>query len=377
MLVLIISKQIGAFMITQPESSIIKEIKEQRPRFPVGLLSRQEKDRLIERGLVGLYRWYLARSQDTRNWNPDYSFEWPKLRTDHSPLLNDIIEGFYAVEQFVPDYTARAIDLVRKSYGRSHFHLRWGAEEERHANLWRNTLLFLGARSPEWIWEYTQALHQNQRWSLPWDDVPHLNCYVVIQERATQLNYLNTLAIASGKSDHSELVNDTDPVLAKAALTIAVDEAAHYHFFLEVTRLYLYYYPAQTIRALLDVINHFTMPALDLISIMPDVADFEEATYRAGVYTPRQHVQDVLGVALQHLGNIADRKTLARGVKRSRLVPDPDGNLRDTAIFDIFDYNAVESAVKRLFGRIQKHEQATGLAQVDPTHFVPSGLANQ
>ena len=90
------------------------------------------------------------------------------------------------------------------------------------------------------------------------------------------------------------------------------------------------------------------MPALDLISIMPDVADFEEATYRAGVYTPRHHIQDVLGVVFKHLGKVAGRKALTKGIKHSRLVPDPDGNMRDTALFDTFDYNAVEQAVKKI-----------------------------
>jgi len=363
-------------MFTKPDPSIINELKEQRPRFPVGLLSRAEKDRLIERGVAGLYRWYLKRSQASRTWNPDFSFDWPNLRTDHSPLLNHIIEGFYAVEQFVPDYTARAIDLVRDSYGRSHFHIRWGAEEERHADLWRNAMLFLRQRSPDWIREYAQALY-TRRWDLPWEDVPHLNCYVVIQERATQLNYLNTALIATGKSDNPELANDVDPVLAHAARTIAIDEAAHYHFFLEITRLYLYYYPADTLRALLDVVNHFSMPALDLISVLPDVADFEEVTYRAGVYTPRQHIKDVLDVVFKQLGNILDRRALSRGIKRSRQVPDPDGNSRDTALFDLFDYSAVEQAVKRLYKRVAQHEEEMGLATIDPTRFVPSGLGSQ
>jgi acyl-[acyl-carrier-protein] desaturase len=340
----------------------------------VSLLSRQEKDRLIERGLVGLYRWYLARSQSSRNWNPDLSFNWSALRTDHAPLLNHVIEGFYAVEQFVPDYTARAIDLVRSSYGRSHFHLRWGAEEERHADLWLNALLFLRSRSPAWVREYTQALHEKRRWLLPWDDVAHLNCYVVIQERATQLNYLNTLSIAMGKSKKPELANEVDPVLAHAARTIAMDEAAHFHFFLEVMRLYLYYYPAQTMHALLEVINHFAMPALDLIDIMPDLADFEESTYKAGIYTPRQHMQDVLGVVLKNLGGIVSRKSLAAGIRRSRQVPDPDGNIRDTALFETFDYNSIELAVKSVFQRIENHEEEVGLAEIDPTRFVPSGL---
>ena len=36
--------------------------------------------------------------------------------------------------------------------------------------------------------------------------------------------------------------------------------------------------------------------------------------------------------------------------------------------------HAVELAVKRAFGRIEKHEKETGLAAVDPTRFVPSGM---
>ena len=81
----------------QPDKDIVDEIEGQRPRYPVGLLSRQEKDRLIERGVHGLYRWYTTRSQSKRNWHPDGSFDWRNLRTDHSPELNTLVEGFYAV----------------------------------------------------------------------------------------------------------------------------------------------------------------------------------------------------------------------------------------------------------------------------------------
>ena len=42
------------------DPEIIAEIDAQRPKIPVGLLSREEKDRLIERGFLGLYRWYVA-----------------------------------------------------------------------------------------------------------------------------------------------------------------------------------------------------------------------------------------------------------------------------------------------------------------------------
>jgi acyl-[acyl-carrier-protein] desaturase len=359
-------------ILTKPDTQVVKEVEEQRPPYPAGLLSTRERDRLIERGMLALYRWYVDRSQATRNWNPDKTFEWRQVRTDHSPMLNHIVEGFYAVEQFVPDYTSKAVNLFRKSYGRSHFQLRWGAEEEKHADLWRNAMLFMRHRDPAWIEDYAQALH-NKEWDLPWEDVLHINCYVVVQERATQLNYLNTLAIAKGQSEHPELKNDTDPVLAQAAQVIAVDEAAHYYFFTEVLRLWLYYYPAKTLESLLDVVNNFTMPALDLIKVMPDQADFEEETYKASVYTPRQHIADVLAVALKNLG-LVDRRALTKGIKRSRLVPDEDWDMRDTAIIETFDYDSVENTVKTIYRKIERYEQETGHADIDPTIFVPSGL---
>jgi acyl-[acyl-carrier-protein] desaturase len=360
-------------MIT-PNETIIREIEEQRPSTPVGLLSKQEKDRLIERGLIGLYRWYLARSQTKRNWNPDKSFDWRSFRTDLSPELNNILEGYYAVEQYVPDYTVKTIQMTRKSYGRSHFQIRWGSEEEKHSDLWLNTLIFSQRRDPDWIREYQQSL-RNDEWMMPWTDVFHTIFYVVVQERATQLNYLNTAVIARGQSEVEAHKNDADPVLAQVAETIAVDEAAHYFFFLEVARLYLYYYPARALEALYDVINNFHMPGLDII---PNRDLLSETLYRAGVYGPRQYTRDVLAVALKNLG-IDDRrsfiKNISKGIKKTRVVPDEDGNPRDTAIFDLFDYDSVEKAVKKLFGRVANYEKEVGFDQIDPTPFVPSGLA--
>lgn len=352
------------------DTDIIKEIEEQRPRTPAGLLSRAEKNRLIERGLVGLYRWYVARSQATRNWNPDKDFDWRKFRADHSPQLNTIIEGFFAVEQYVPDYVTALLRVIRQSYGRSHFHIRWGSEEEKHSDLWQNTLLFSRFRTPQWIEEYKQALRSNE-WKLPWDDAFHMVFYPVFQERATQLNYLNMALIARGQSDKPELANDADPVLERVAQIIAIDEAAHYNFFLETTRLYLYYYPMQTLEAIVDVIKHFAMPAGDLI---PNHQKFFETAYKMGVYGPREYAKDVLQTVLNNL-TIEGRKALDMGIKRFRQVPDPEGNTRDTAIFETINYQAVESAVKRMFKKVEDYEREMGLADIDPTTFVPSGLA--
>jgi acyl-[acyl-carrier-protein] desaturase len=346
----------------------LEEIDAERPAAPVGLLSRVERDTLIERGLIGLYRWYVTRSQAARNWNPDQSFDWRHLRTDHSPQLNTIIEGFFAVEQYVPDYTRHTLTLARRSYGQANFQIRWGAEEEKHADAWQNALLFLRFRSPAWIRQYRHQL-RTSAWSLPWDDAFHMVIYALFQERATELNYLNTAIIARGKSRQPGFEAERDPVLANVAATIAADEAAHYHFFLEVTRLYLYYYPLQTLDAIHDVVEHFVMPGMDLL---PNIDELAELLLRSGIYGPRQYAADVIDVVLSQLG-IGGRRALVRGVRRSRQTPRDDGVMTDTSLFDALDRGAVELAVERVFRRIEQYEREVGLADVDPTHFVPVG----
>ena len=105
-----------------------------------------------------------------------------------------------------------------------------------------------------------------------------------------------------------------------------------------------------------------------------DGLTIEEATFKASVYTPRQHIADVLAVALKNLG-LVDRRVLTKGIKRSRLVPDEDWDMGDTAIIETFDYDSVENAVKSIFQKIGRYEQETGHADIDPTIFVPSGLS--
>ncbi len=334
------------------------------PRTPAGLLSNQEKDRLIERAFLGLYRWYTARSQETRNWNADLSFDWKSLRHDLPKEIMTTLTGFFAVEQYAPDYTSELVNMVRRSHGRSHFQLRWGSEEEKHADSWENAVLFSRQRSPQWLAEYKERLRA-QQWHLPFPDAIHNLVYTVFQERATQLNYLNLMKLATGKSD--KVQNAVDPVLAKVAQTIAVDEAAHYNFFLECARLYLYYYPQRTLEAIKNVIGQFSMPASHLI---PDWDEFATTVYKAGIYGPRDFNRDVMQVAFRNLG-IESRKKLEEGIKLGRQVPNFEGDgMVPTIIWDSFDYGSVEGDVKRLHVKIQDYEKGVGFDAVDPFEFV-------
>jgi acyl-[acyl-carrier-protein] desaturase len=70
------------------------------------------------------------------------------------------------VSAYTPDYILPLLNLIRRSYGRAQWHVRWGAEEERHADLWRNAVLSFGKRDEKWIDEYTVALRAKE-WRLP------------------------------------------------------------------------------------------------------------------------------------------------------------------------------------------------------------------
>lgn len=330
------------------------------------MLSRAEKDRAIQRGFHGLYRWYVDRSQAKRNWNPDRSFDWCALGQNHSPELLTIIEGFYGTEQYVPDYTNELLRLVRQNYGRSQFQLRWGAEEERHADLWRNVLLFSGGRTPRWIEQYTHDLRE-AAWTPLFDNPLHMLLYTVIQERATQIYYLNVVKIARGESEKPQFASDTDPVLAAVAQTIAVDEAAHYSFFLEGARLFLYYYPEETLAALIDVLRTFAMPAMHLL---PNTEALGRTIYEGGVFDGRLYSRDVVQAALKNLG-IASIKAVEKGVGRRREVPDENGSFSQAAaVIEGVDFTLVEGVVEALFARIGRYEDEIGLSAIDPTVFL-------
>lgn len=326
---------------------------------PVIKLSHAERHKHLEEAIVSLYRWYVAKSQTDRNWNPDLTIKWGEMRQDHSDEVHQTIEGFYAVEQYVPDYTSHLLNKVRQSHGRSHFQLRWGSEEQKHMELWRNAMLWGGRRSAKWVHEYGEEL-RNEEWRLPWDDPLHMLMYTVFQERATQVNYLNLGIIAKGKGYNGEA--GADPVLEHACKLIAADEAAHYHFFLECARMHLYFFPLQSLEALANVLRHFAMPAGNII---PDFNKFSETVMRIGVYGPRNFSRDVAKVALSQLG-LDSLRLVEEGIRRSRLIPNEEGLFRTGAIFETLRYQEVEKKVRTLFGRLKDYNIMSGRQEVEP-----------
>jgi acyl-[acyl-carrier-protein] desaturase len=338
------------------------ELASERPRHARALLSPDARARAIERGLLALFRWYSEHSQRCRVWHADTCIDWRAVRRDHNPSVAAIVEGFFAVEQYTPDYVAPLLGRIRESYGRSQWHVCWGSEEARHADLWRNAVVALGRRDERWIEEYTSELRRHT-WALPWDDTRHMLFYQVVQERATQVSYLNLGLALSGRLPR--LQTGTDDALAKACRLIAVDEAAHYAFFVEMARLFLYYEPEASVEALVDVVRHFAMPARDII---PGYDEFGRVLHEAGVFGRSIHYRDVVRVALSTLSAPAV-KELEDGVRRAREIPLTDGTRRTAAFLDTLNQRDVQRKVEHLFHRGQEHLGRAGLDGLFTSRF--------
>jgi acyl-[acyl-carrier-protein] desaturase len=295
-----------------------------------------------------LYRWYVAHSSK-RDWLVEESFDWTQLRPGHSRELMTIIEGFYAVEQYAPDYTSELLRLTRREYGRSQFYMRWGAEEEKHADLWRRTLLASKFRTVDELEGYTRACRENA-WQLPFDTPVHMLVYTVFQERATEVIYLNTAKVARGAVGRGAFASDTDPILAKVASTIAADEAAHYYFFLESARLYLYYFPEETLSALGDVLRAFVMPAADIV---PQYDAFIRELYAGNLFGRRKYVRDVVEPALEKLG-VAGVRSLEQALLRIRTC---GGGLEsdNAGVHEVVDGVFLEKTMCHLFDRLKPY----------------------
>jgi acyl-[acyl-carrier-protein] desaturase len=196
--------------------------------------------------------------------------------------------------------------------------------------------------------------------------------YTVFQERATQLTYMNFGALARGEGSPEQYGDAIDPVLESACMTLAGDEAAHYSFFGNGLRLYLYYFPMETLDAIHDVLAHFAMPAQDVIPNWQAVA---EAIYRTGVYGPKQFGRNVLVPVFKSL-SLKGKKAIEAGLKRSRSVPDGDGAQLKTALWDAFEPVGIRIKAQRIHDKIVEYEAGYGRHALDPVKFVTDAFWN-
>jgi acyl-[acyl-carrier-protein] desaturase len=259
----------------------------------------------LEKEIWKIYQEFFDLAERRRRWSLRDDVPWDQCNPATSPAIASIIESFCAVELFLPDYVGKFLPLVRGTRGRAWFAANWGYEESKHSLVMQEWLVRSGHRTEEQL-EEVQNWAVVGEWELPTDDVRGLACYTMSQELATWLHYRNLRL----------LIENTDPALSKLLNLVAVDERAHYDFYMKVLRLHLRDDRAGTIEQLKRVLNDFKMPATHLladsvqrVSAVKNLNIFNESLFYSGVYLP---IIEALGIEKREMRNqTAQKKSLS------------------------------------------------------------------
>ncbi len=249
---------------------------------------------------------YLALAERKRRWNPFTDIPYAQANPKTSQTLAQCVETFCAVEMYLPDFTSKMLHMIRRSRGRSWFHINWGYEESKHSLTLEGWLLASGHRTEEQR-EAVQASLSTLEWELPYDHPRQMVCYTMIQELATFWNYRNLETIAA---------KEKDLALIAGLRIISVDERVHYNFFRNTVKEWMKWDEAGTIEDLKYVFDHFSMPG------RTQIPGYDEAALvlaKTGIYGPREYIKLVKNPILEDLKLDKDFQKIEDAEERERL----------------------------------------------------------
>jgi acyl-[acyl-carrier-protein] desaturase len=242
------------------------------------------EERELEATFWALYRDFFDKAERKRRWSIREDIPWDQCNPQLAPPIANVVESFCAVELYLPDYTSKILPVVRSSRGRAWFYANWGYEESKHSLVLGDWLQRSRSRSDEQLADLEGMVFQRE-WNLPHDNHLAMLVYAMTQELATWLSYRN---LRLRLDEHGG-----DPALARLLGLLAVDEKAHYDFFLQCVEVYLKYDRAGTLEQMRRVMHNFAMPAInDLAESRQRLADIkslrvmDEDLYYRDVYLP-------------------------------------------------------------------------------------------
>lgn len=253
----------------------------------------------LENKFYDLYREFFNRAEAHRRWNIQKDIPWKSANPAMSDEVALIVESFMAVELYLPDYTAKILELVRKSRGRAWFQANWGYEESKHSLALEEWLIASGKRSVKEVRDFADMILQ-QEWNLPFETPRQMMIYTVFQELSTGLNYRNL---------RRQALELNDTALGTALGFIARDESAHYQFFLDGLKLYMQEDRDKTLEDMAKVLAQFRMPAHDLI---PDWEHRGKTIVGRQIFSDRIFFKDIVRPILANVGTTrAELKALS------------------------------------------------------------------
>ena len=255
----------------------------------VPLPARGSVSAKIEEAFYANFVRYFANAEAKRRWHMERDIPWDKATQNCSEATVGIVESFNAVEMFLPDYTHKIMELVRRSRGRAFFQANWGYEESKHSMVLEEWMLRSGNRTEEQLRDFERRLLGSE-WDLPFESPRQMIIYTMIQELATGINYTNLRRRAESEGD---------PALAHTLRWVSADESAHYNFFRKGVKAHLALEPDETVADLKFVFSRFVMPAH---AIIPEWANRGAQIEASGIYTPKIYLSKIYRPVLDDLG---------------------------------------------------------------------------
>ena len=265
---------------------------------------------------------FFDKSEDpegwNRRWNIQRDVDWRQVAAQPiDPNLAGLIESFFAVESWLPDFAGSGLTFYRRLLGLSHNHVNWSYEELKHGRLLELVLERSGARSAADIAEFRRDLWRTV-WTAPFNTARQMLCYAMIQEKATNRNYVQLREVALTQGAEGA---------AHGLAYLARDEAFHHAYFRDVVKLYLEYDAVGTARDLVHVVENFRMPAQHLL---PNAAERVKALVRNRIVSRRQIRDEVIEPIIKAVGfrDLDELKSVAGPLEPSS---PPNGHTRNGA----------------------------------------------
>ncbi len=227
-----------------------------------------------------IYLEFLETAEKKRRWNIFDDIPWEKLDAARSnDAIAESVEIYCSEELYVPDYVAKALEMLRTSFGLAWFQTQWGAEEARHGLVFREYLTRSGQRSAAEFATLERELF-SKTWQLPYKTSRRMVCYGALQEGVTYIAY---------KVQKDRARETGDQVLEAIFHFVGRDEAAHCGFYREILELELLQDRTGTVADLAHVLATFKMPGDGLI------ANYREKLQSSGAgVSPRVFIERVV-----------------------------------------------------------------------------------
>jgi len=265
---------------------------------------------------------FFNRSEDPEGWNRRWIIEkdvpWDDVSretiSDDAALM---IESFFAVESYLPDFAEKGMGYYRKFVGLSNGHINWSYEELKHGRTLQLVLERSGARTKEQTRDFRMAL-AGKAWTMPYPTARQMLIYAAFQEKETQRNYEHLRQVlAEGGATGA----------AQALRIIGRDEAFHHAYYKDLVKMLLEYDEVGTAQDIQKVVSSFRMPAQHL---MPNMEDRVRVMVRNKVFGKKQVRDEAIIPTIKAFGfRDADQLmsvATARPMTDEKLVlaPDPD-----------------------------------------------------